>query len=174
MYSAFALTRVRWTWSRTKWTPVSMSTPRSWTWHGHEVFGKTWRGHGYGHGVQPVSIELWFISFDWNQNSHVQSTICIKISRQQSRLQIENWFLFYGFGRLKTKWLLGKSMQVTSQFLMTSALCHTVYAQLLDTRFRHSENHFQCPFNQWKSLDSKFMLSIFQWELQFLISEKNY
>ena len=42
-------TRVRWTWSRTKWTPVSMSTPRSWTWHGHEVFGKTWRGHGHGH-----------------------------------------------------------------------------------------------------------------------------
>jgi len=41
--------RVRWTWSRTKWTPVSMSTPRSWTWHGHEVFGKTWRGHGHGH-----------------------------------------------------------------------------------------------------------------------------
>ena len=26
-----------------------MSTPRSWTWHGHEVFGKTWRGHGHGH-----------------------------------------------------------------------------------------------------------------------------
>ena len=26
-----------------------MSTPRSWTWHGHEVLGKTWRGHGRGH-----------------------------------------------------------------------------------------------------------------------------
>ena len=26
-----------------------MSTPRSWTWHGHELFGKTWRGHGHGH-----------------------------------------------------------------------------------------------------------------------------
>ena len=24
-----------------------MFTPRSWTWHGHEVFGKTWRGHGH-------------------------------------------------------------------------------------------------------------------------------
>ena len=27
-----------------------MSTPRSWKWHGHEVIGKTWRGHGHGHG----------------------------------------------------------------------------------------------------------------------------
>ena len=26
-----------------------MSTPRAWTWHGHEVFGKTWRGHRHGH-----------------------------------------------------------------------------------------------------------------------------
>ena len=26
-----------------------MSTPRSWTWHGHEVFENTWRGHGHGH-----------------------------------------------------------------------------------------------------------------------------
>ena len=26
-----------------------MSTPRSWTLHGLEVFGKTWRGHGHGH-----------------------------------------------------------------------------------------------------------------------------
>ena len=29
---------------------MSMSTPRSWTWYGHEVFEKTWRGHGHGHG----------------------------------------------------------------------------------------------------------------------------
>ena len=26
-----------------------MFTPRSLTWHGHEVFGKMWRGHGHGH-----------------------------------------------------------------------------------------------------------------------------
>ena len=43
-----------------------MSTPRSWTWHGHEVFGKTWRGHGHGHekiretwrGVHAVDMEV--------------------------------------------------------------------------------------------------------------------
>ena len=26
-----------------------MSTPRSWTWHGHELLRKAWRGHGHGH-----------------------------------------------------------------------------------------------------------------------------
>ena len=32
------LSRVRWAWSRSKWAPVSMITPWSWTWRGHAVF----------------------------------------------------------------------------------------------------------------------------------------
>ena len=59
--------RVRWTWTRTKWTPESMSTPRSWTWHGHELFGKTWRGHGHGHQE---------ICETWRGHGHGHQEIC--------------------------------------------------------------------------------------------------
>ena len=44
-----------------------MSTPRSWTWHGHEVFEKAWRGHGHGHEK---------IHETWRGHGHGHRKIC--------------------------------------------------------------------------------------------------
>ena len=74
-----------------------MSTPRSWTWHGHEVFGKTWRGHGKicvtwrsrGHGHREI-CETWRGHGHGHEKSQKRGVDMVTI--RDSRKSKKMWF----------------------------------------------------------------------------------